>query len=80
MESACETVGLSPWIAAGATTPRVATGAHARAARSSDGDRGPDVTWSSDRWTGVLHPAENMTTDARIAPAMRVANWSYPRR
>jgi hypothetical protein len=34
----------------------------------------------SDRCSGVLQPAENMATDARIAPAIRVANRSYPRR
>src|SRR4029450_1634135 len=72
VESACETVGLNPWIPPEATTPRVATGWHARTAMSRDGDWGPDVTCSSDRWNGVLQPDENMATDARITWAMRL--------
>jgi hypothetical protein len=28
----------------------------------------------------VLHPAANMATEARIAPAIRMLNATYPRR
>ena len=80
VESACATVGLRPWIPPGATTPRLATGAHASTAMSSDGDRGLDVTSSSDTWKGVLQPAQHMATDARITPVRRLLNRSYPSR
>src|SRR5262247_639441 len=66
---AWDTVGLRPWMPAGATKPSVVTGSHASTAMSSDDDDGADVTWASDMWNGVLQPARRAAEKARITPA-----------
>jgi hypothetical protein len=68
---AYDTVALKPWMPGAVTGPRAATGWHTSPARSRAGDHGADVTWESDRWTGVLQLAGRVAENARLTQARR---------